>query len=53
MMSYFGKEFGFTSTEVVALMGVHTLGQASSTNSGFQAPTIQSVFVVNVDIVSV
>jgi Peroxidase len=36
MMDYFAKEFGFTSTEVVALMGVHTLGEARATNSGFQ-----------------
>jgi len=35
MMDYFAKEFNFTSAEVVALMGVHTLGEARTNNSGF------------------
>ena len=34
-MAYFATEFGFNSTEVVALMGIHTLGQAVTDNSGF------------------
>ena len=35
MMTYFAEEFGFSSTEVVALMGVHTLGEARAANTGF------------------
>jgi len=34
-MNYFAKEFGFNSSQVVALMGVHTLGSAHTNNSGF------------------
>ena len=36
LMDFFATEFGFSETEVVALMGVHTLGSAKSTNSGFR-----------------
>jgi len=35
VMNYFAKEFGFNSSQVVALMGVHTLGSAHTNNSGF------------------
>ena len=35
-MKFFATEFGFSATEVVALMGVHTLGSAKETNSGFK-----------------
>ena len=35
-MKFFATEFGFNATEVVALMGVHTLGSAKETNSGFK-----------------
>ena len=35
-MKFFATEFGFSETEVVALMGVHTLGSAKETNSGFK-----------------
>ncbi len=34
-MDYFADEFGFNSTEVVALLGVHTMGSAFVANSGF------------------
>ena len=35
-MDFFSTEFGFTTREVAALMGAHTLGSASIDNSGFQ-----------------
>ena len=34
-MSFFATEFGFDDNETVALLGAHTLGRASSDNSGF------------------
>ncbi len=40
VMSYFANEFGFNSSQVVALMGVHTLGEASTSNSGFSVSDI-------------
>ena len=40
MMSFFATEFGFDANETVALMGAHTLGKASSDNSGFSGPWI-------------
>ena len=39
-MKFFATEFGFSETEVVALMGVHTLGSAHEDNSGYRvSPT--------------
>merc|ERR1711915_1118620 len=35
VMSFFANEFGFDDNETVALLGAHTLGRASSDNSGF------------------
>lgn len=35
VMGFFATEFGFDANETVALMGAHTLGKASSGNSGF------------------
>merc|ERR1711970_137427 len=35
VMSFFAGEFGFDDNETVALLGAHTLGRASSDNSGF------------------
>jgi Peroxidase len=35
-MNYFANNFGFTPDEVVALMGAHNVGVASTQNSGFQ-----------------
>merc|ERR1740128_1271050 len=40
VMSFFATEFGFDSNETVALMGAHTLGRASTSNSGFQGTWI-------------
>jgi len=40
VMSFFASEFGFDDNETVALMGAHTLGRASSENSGFNGPWI-------------
>jgi len=36
MEQYFADEFGFTSREMVALMGAHTLGRARAEDSGFE-----------------
>ena len=33
-MQFFAFEFGFNENETVALLGAHTLGRASSDNSG-------------------
>ena len=35
-MKYFSDEFGLTPAEIVALMGVHTLGEAEIENAGFK-----------------
>jgi len=40
VMSFFATEFGFDANETVALLGAHTLGKASSENSGFSGPWI-------------
>ena len=39
-MSFFANEFGFDNNETVALLGAHTLGRASSENSGFSGTWI-------------
>ena len=39
-MSFFATEFGFDDNETVALLGAHTLGRASSDNSGFSGTWI-------------
>jgi len=41
LMDFFATEFGFTADEVVALMGVHTLGGAETGNSGFKGSWVQ------------
>lgn len=33
---YFDQEFGYTARDTVAIMGAHTIGAASRSNSGFQ-----------------
>ena len=38
---YFREEFGFTDEESIALMGVHTLGLARLTASGYQGPWVR------------
>ena len=40
VMSFFANEFGFDDNETVALLGAHTLGRASSENSGFSGTWI-------------
>jgi len=40
VMSFFAGEFGFDDNETVALLGAHTLGRASSENSGFSGTWI-------------
>jgi len=40
VMSFFANEFGFDDNETVALLGAHTLGRASSDNSGFSGTWI-------------
>ena len=40
VMSFFATEFGFDNNETVALLGAHTLGRASSENSGFSGTWI-------------
>ncbi len=35
-MSYFSTNFGFSTNDTVAIMGVHAGGQANTNNSGFQ-----------------
>jgi len=40
VMSFFAGEFGFDDNETVALLGAHTLGRASSDNSGFSGTWI-------------
>ena len=40
-MNFFATEFGFDANETVALMGAHTLGKASSGNSGFSGVWIK------------
>ena len=37
-MDFFADEFGFTDDETVAIMGAHSIGQASLENSGFDGP---------------
>ena len=39
ILDFFNDEFGFTDQETTALMGVHTIGTASVTNSGFHGPS--------------
>jgi len=41
IMSYFSQEFGFSTLEVTALMGAHTLGRANILNSGFHGTWVQ------------
>jgi len=41
LMDFFATEFGFTADEVVALMGVHTLGGAETYNSGFDGDWVE------------
>ena len=41
LISFFKDEFDFTADETVALMGVHTLGSASTENSGFSGAWVQ------------
>merc|ERR1712150_30078 len=38
VLDFFDDEFGFTDQETVALLGAHTIGAASRTNSGFDGP---------------
>jgi len=40
VMTFFANEFGFDDNETVALLGAHTLGRASSDNSGFSGTWI-------------
>jgi catalase (peroxidase I) len=40
LMNYFDTEFGFDVNETVALMGAHTLGKATTDNSGFKGAWI-------------
>jgi len=40
VMEFFQGEFGFDANETVALLGAHTLGRASSANSGFNGAWI-------------
>merc|ERR1712002_494573 len=40
VMSFFANEFGLDDNETVALLGAHTLGRASSENSGFSGTWI-------------
>lgn len=35
LLQYFRNEFGFSTQQTVAIMGAHTLGEASRRNSGF------------------
>ena len=35
MFGYFSQAFGFSKTQVVALMGAHSIGSASALNSGY------------------
>jgi len=35
MFAYFATQFGFTKNQVVALMGAHSFGTASASNSGY------------------
>jgi len=41
LINYFRQEFGFSADETVALMGVHTLGSASRSASGFNGVWVQ------------
>ena len=47
MMSWFATEFGFSPQEVVALMGIHTLGKASARNSGFEVNMFSFLYKKN------
>jgi len=40
VVTFFANEFGFDENETVALLGAHTLGRASSDNSGFSGTWI-------------
>jgi len=42
VMSFFATEFEFDANETVALMGAHTLGRASTDNSGFSGVWISN-----------
>jgi len=42
LMDFFSKEFGFTTREVTALMGAHTLGNAEISNSGFHGTWVNN-----------
>jgi Peroxidase len=50
-MNYFANNFGFTPDEVVALMGAHNVGVASTQNSGFQVlkETVYKILILCVD----
>jgi hypothetical protein len=49
-MDYFADEFGFNSTEVVALLGVHTMGSAFVANSGFSVciTLLKNAFILRI-----
>jgi len=42
LMDFFSKEFGFSTREVTALMGAHTLGNAEISNSGFHGTWVNN-----------
>ena len=39
LLAFFADEFGFSPQETTAIMGAHTLGTASRSNSGFDGPS--------------
>ena len=46
-LKYFSEKFGFNSKETVALLGAHTLGRTTVTNSGFNGPWVDTQSVNN------
>ena len=42
LMDFFSTEFGFSTREVTALMGAHTLGNAEISNSGFHGTWVNN-----------
>ena len=38
LLDFFSNEFGFTDQQAIAIMGAHTIGVASQSNSGYKGP---------------